>query len=665
VTLGRPEFHLARVFDDGTQGQAEIVPVTRVPWETAMDRRGAIGLGLGIGAVAALAGCARTVTAEELQAPAAAPEPSNSKGSCLEIERSHDPLRISGDGRWLASKAPTGFKIWDLEKGESVREVPSPPGGWLMRFTANPPGAWLSNWTWHGFDPGQEILKTGLAFAETGLGEPSDSPIAAARGSGALEIWNLDDRVAIAKLDAPRLGEYGVDAMAYEASRGMFARSAHDSTPGERRVQLWDGRTGSRLALGDRDHHFSTENLIGFLRFVTRPRMSLLVVSKGRAGPFGLGGHAVYLDLIDATDGARLAKAKVSGELADLGSLACSVDGQERHVTIQLAGAGGAGRSVVQLSLPDLERMLVVRTRSWFGSVGDGRYLLADGRIVDVDAGNALVTVPVGVREVVARSRRALCFEDEQRSLWIWRASDPTNTFGPISVPAGSENRASSLPRPVALSDDGSVVVFAAKAGFEVWDVARRERRHCLVDPAALPRGEEVITASIRTEREVRTEVLPCGTPLPANATCTCNCVGGLKAAPIATPSSSSSSGGGSHRVCTCVPVFRRSSRRWKQDVRPLDGALDRVRRLRGVRFEWTPDAPDGLGGADLGVIAEEVAEVVPELVARDERGAPVAVDYARMTALLIEAVKTQQQQIEALERQLARRRRKTKGKRT
>ena len=53
-------------------------------------------------------------------------------------------------------------------------------------------------------------------------------------------------------------------------------------------------------------------------------------------------------------------------------------------------------------------------------------------------------------------------------------------------------------------------------------------------------------------------------------------------------------------------------------------------------------------------MIAEEVGEVIPELVAYEENGVDAkSVDYARLTALLIEAVKEQQAQISELKGQL------------
>ncbi|MDZ7270301.1 MAG: tail fiber domain-containing protein [candidate division KSB1 bacterium] len=91
------------------------------------------------------------------------------------------------------------------------------------------------------------------------------------------------------------------------------------------------------------------------------------------------------------------------------------------------------------------------------------------------------------------------------------------------------------------------------------------------------------------------------------------------------------------------------SSRRWKTNIRPLEGALAKVQRLRGVAFDWKAD-----GKHDIGLVAEEVGEVVPEVVAYEDNGKDAkSVDYARLVAVLIEAIKEQQAQIDQLKAQL------------
>ncbi len=87
------------------------------------------------------------------------------------------------------------------------------------------------------------------------------------------------------------------------------------------------------------------------------------------------------------------------------------------------------------------------------------------------------------------------------------------------------------------------------------------------------------------------------------------------------------------------------SSIKAKANIETLDGALDDVTQLRGVSYDWKPDS--GGEGRDLGLIAEEVAEVVPEAVTFDENGEPIGLRYGHMVGLLVEAVKEQQLLIE------------------
>jgi len=91
------------------------------------------------------------------------------------------------------------------------------------------------------------------------------------------------------------------------------------------------------------------------------------------------------------------------------------------------------------------------------------------------------------------------------------------------------------------------------------------------------------------------------------------------------------------------------SSRRWKTNITHIEGALDKVQHLRGVSYDWKEN-----GKHDIGLIAEEVGEIVPEVVTYEENGKDArSVDYARLVAVLIEAMKEQQKQIEELKGQV------------
>jgi hypothetical protein len=93
------------------------------------------------------------------------------------------------------------------------------------------------------------------------------------------------------------------------------------------------------------------------------------------------------------------------------------------------------------------------------------------------------------------------------------------------------------------------------------------------------------------------------------------------------------------------------SSIRWKRNVRPIDEALDKVMSLRGVYFNW--DAEHG-GQHDVGMIAEEVGEVLPEIVEYEENGIDATgMDYSKLTPLLVEAVKALKAENDALKKRI------------
>jgi hypothetical protein len=103
------------------------------------------------------------------------------------------------------------------------------------------------------------------------------------------------------------------------------------------------------------------------------------------------------------------------------------------------------------------------------------------------------------------------------------------------------------------------------------------------------------------------------------------------------------------------------SSRRFKTNIHTLPDALAKVEKLRGVSYDLK-----ATGKHEIGVIAEEVGAVVPEVVTWEPNGKDAhSVDYARLTALLIEAAKQQQAEIAAQSAQLAKAIRQIKAQQT
>jgi len=85
----------------------------------------------------------------------------------------------------------------------------------------------------------------------------------------------------------------------------------------------------------------------------------------------------------------------------------------------------------------------------------------------------------------------------------------------------------------------------------------------------------------------------------------------------------------------TAVSYNSTSSKRFKTNITPLTNALDILQKLEGVRFDWKET-----GSSDIGFIAEEVNKVLPEVVLKDDNNEPLAIDYGKVTSILIEAVK-------------------------
>ena len=87
------------------------------------------------------------------------------------------------------------------------------------------------------------------------------------------------------------------------------------------------------------------------------------------------------------------------------------------------------------------------------------------------------------------------------------------------------------------------------------------------------------------------------------------------------------------------------SSIRWKKNIVEIPDPIKKIKRLRGVYFDW--DAAHG-GQHDVGCIAEEVGKVLPEIVVYEKNGIDAdGMDYSKLTPLLIEAVKAQQTTIQ------------------
>lgn len=100
------------------------------------------------------------------------------------------------------------------------------------------------------------------------------------------------------------------------------------------------------------------------------------------------------------------------------------------------------------------------------------------------------------------------------------------------------------------------------------------------------------------------------------------------------------------------VVAFSTSDSRFKTNVEPIKDSLYKINQISGVEFDWIPnDKLHGYTGHDVGVIAQEIEKVLPEVVTTRENGYK-AVKYEKIIALLIEAIKELKKEIDELKKQ-------------
>tara|TARA_E500000318_G_scaffold1910_1_gene2548 strand:+ start:22 stop:1227 length:1206 start_codon:yes stop_codon:yes gene_type:complete len=101
----------------------------------------------------------------------------------------------------------------------------------------------------------------------------------------------------------------------------------------------------------------------------------------------------------------------------------------------------------------------------------------------------------------------------------------------------------------------------------------------------------------------------------------------------------------GEIRATNDVTAFYSSDERLKENIVEIEAALHKVRNLRGVEYDWKALSDEerktihSHEGHDIGVVAQEVQAVFPDLVTQRDHGY-LAVDYSKLTAVLIQAVK-------------------------
>jgi ABC-type Fe3+-hydroxamate transport system substrate-binding protein len=95
------------------------------------------------------------------------------------------------------------------------------------------------------------------------------------------------------------------------------------------------------------------------------------------------------------------------------------------------------------------------------------------------------------------------------------------------------------------------------------------------------------------------------------------------------------------------------SSKRFKQDIKPMDKASEALLQMKPVTFRYKNEI-DPIGTSQFGLVAEEVAKINPDLVVRDEARKPYSVRYDQVNAMLLNEFLKEHRKVEKLEATVA-----------
>ena len=106
----------------------------------------------------------------------------------------------------------------------------------------------------------------------------------------------------------------------------------------------------------------------------------------------------------------------------------------------------------------------------------------------------------------------------------------------------------------------------------------------------------------------------------------------------------------GEIRAAGDITAFYSSDERLKTNITPIDNALNKLEQIKGYTFDWVPkEGVHSHEGNDIGVIAQEVEKIIPNVVTTRDTGYK-AVQYEKLVPLLIQAINELQLKVKQLE---------------
>lgn len=491
MDINKPRFELTSIYNDGSVKEPKIVPVTEMPWDTNINRRGFLGTGLLAGTLLTLLGKTSLSSTPALNSSFYKNFEGNTLNAHCDVI---NEISISPDGKLLASASDDNrIKLWSLSDGKLLEKLKDNAAFNSLAFS--PDGTMLVSgsklktikfWSLPNGDLKKTVKKDEIINYKV-LVSHDGKIVAATSIDGRVNLWSLPQGKL---LNSFKLGSSPIKNLVLITpdSKMLVCCGSFDNTP-----ELWS---------------FPEGNLLKKLEGHSGKVNALLVSPNGKILVSASNDNSIKLWTLPEGNLLKTIKGHFNG----VNVLSIGIDGQ-------ILISGSQDKKIKLWSFPQGDLLKTLE-----GHTGE-IYSLAL-----TQSGKTLVSISM----------------DMTIKLWSIPEGLLLHSFSGSFFSAGS----------LALSPDGKILAIAEVQGktIRLFNLERKELTGFLLDKACSETNGVMYDVYDKVTGTTITYTLPCGSPIPSGAVCTCNCVSGTyKPPPVYQyPSNQYCT---CNQVCTCVPI--------------------------------------------------------------------------------------------------------------